>query len=67
MSLADIAKHKSDSSISVIANWMSNRNTIELWEYGKNYTNHILNPPNSRGLKKRGRHCTSPLNDWTKL
>ena len=48
ISITDIAKYKTSEPDIVIANWMRNRMTIEylgLWE--------ILNPSNSRGLKKR--------------
>ena len=50
ISLTDIAKYKSDDPTAVIGNWMRNRNTIE---YGKVYIILILNPSNSRGLKRK--------------
>ena len=53
ISITDIAKYKTDDPSAAIGNWMRNRNTIEflgLWEL---YTIQILNPSNSRGLKKK--------------
>ena len=48
INLTDIAKYKSNDPTAVIGNWLRNRNTIEylgIWE--------ILNPSNSRGLKRK--------------
>ena len=59
ISLTDIARYKSDDPTAVIGNWLRNRNTIEylgIWEsvYTRRYcTTPILNPSNSRGLKRK--------------
>ena len=53
ISLTDIAKRKSDEPSAVIGNWIRNRNTIDIWEYGKPSIIRILNSSNSRGLEKR--------------
>ena len=53
ISLTDIAKYKSDDPTAVIGNWMRNRNTIEISAFGKACTTQLLNPSNSRGLKKK--------------
>ena len=53
ISLTDIARYKSDDPNAVIANWMRNRNTIEYLGIWEGLYNPLLNPSNSRGLKKR--------------
>jgi len=53
ISLTDIAKYKTNEPNVVIGNWMRNRNTISILEFGKVCTIRILNPSNSRGLKKK--------------
>ena len=57
ISLTDIAKYKTTDANAVIANWLRNRMTIEylgLWEI---LYNPILNPSNSRGLKRSRTKC----------
>jgi len=49
ISLTDIARYKDrEHTDSIIQNWMRNRNTIELWGFGKQFIISILNPSNSR-------------------
>ena len=36
-----------------IRNWMRNRNTVELLDYGKHYTTQILNLSNSTPLENK--------------
>ncbi len=52
ISITDIAKHKSDDPAAAIGNWMRDRNTIEYLGVWESLYNPLLNPPNSRGLKK---------------
>ena len=43
ISLTDIAKYRNDNDPRfVIQNWMQNRNTVEFWRSGKNFTIRIL-------------------------
>ena len=54
ISLTDIAKYKNDNDPRfVIQNWMQNRNTVEFWRSGKNFTIRILTVCNSRRLEVR--------------
>jgi len=53
ISLTDIAKFKSNQPTEVIANWMRNRNTIEYLGIWETLYNPVLNPSNSRGLKRK--------------
>jgi len=52
ISLTDIARFKTSDTNAVIGNWMRNRNTIEYLGIWESYIILILNPSNSRGLKK---------------
>lgn len=45
ISLTDMLKSKDGDFF--ISDWLRNRNTIEFWEYGKNYTTLILIMANS--------------------
>lgn len=54
ISLTDIAKYRNDNDPRfVIQNWMRNRNTVEFWRFGKNFTIRILTVCNSRRLEVR--------------
>lgn len=54
ISLTDIAKYRNDNDPRfVIQNWMQNRNTVEFWQSGKNFTIRILTVCNSRRLEVR--------------
>ena len=53
ISLTDIARYKSDDPTAVIGNWLRNRNTIEYLGIWESYITLILNPSNSRGLKRK--------------
>ncbi len=53
ISLTDIAKYKSDDPTAVIGNWLRNRNTIEYLGIWESFITPILNPSNSRGLKRK--------------
>ena len=60
ISLTDIAKHKTDDSSVVIANWMRNRNTIEflgVWE--------TLYNPDFKPLEFEGFKTQAGLNAFT--
>ena len=54
ISLTDIAKYRNDNDPRfVIQNWMRNRNTVEFWRSGKNFTIRSLTVCNSRRLEVR--------------
>lgn len=53
ISPTDIARYKSDEPNDVIRNWLRNRDTIEFWDYGKDFIILSLNPLNSTGLENR--------------
>ena len=60
ISLTDLAKHKTDDTSAVIANWMRNRNTIEymgIWE--------TLYNPNFKPLEFEGFRKDAGLNAFT--
>ena len=53
ISLTDIAKHKTDESSAVIANWMRNRNTLEFLGVWETLYNPDFNPLEFEGFKKQ--------------
>lgn len=53
ISLTDIAKHKTDDSSAVIANWMRNRNTVEFLGIWETLYNPDFNPLEFEGFRKQ--------------